>query len=194
MLKWRNFSVDKINYVLRCVTQTTLNCGITNTTIQRWTLGYLCEAHNPFFSLIHTMQYEYNLWLWRHHSRLDCNLGVQTAFEIFGESHLLWQSLSIFGCARRIFGLGNVSENTPPAVTKLNNLNRDHGDISNMKIKMLIGIFHLAVWFKNNFTEIYVFIQNLRTLLGWSLVHKDKVKKESLRMLTSIKKKKKKKW
>ncbi len=26
-----------------------------------------------------------------------------------------------------------------------------------------MGIFHFAVWFKNNFAEIYAFIQDLRT-------------------------------
>ncbi len=44
-----------------------------------------------------------DLWWWHHYSQLDCDSGVQTAYEIFGKSHLLRQSSSIFGCARRIF-------------------------------------------------------------------------------------------
>ncbi len=49
-------------------------------------------------------QFESNSWLWRHHSLLNCDLEVQTAFEIFGKSHLLPQSSSVFSCARMIFG------------------------------------------------------------------------------------------
>ncbi len=34
-----------------------------------------------------------------------------------------------------------------------------------MKIKILIGFVHFTVWLKNNLAEIYVFIQDLRTLI-----------------------------
>ncbi len=52
---------------------------------------------------VHAMRFERDSWSRCHHAQLDCNLGVQTAFEIFGELRLLRQSSSIFGRARRIF-------------------------------------------------------------------------------------------
>ncbi len=56
------------------------------------------------FSSVRTTWFCRNLWAWRHHSRLDCDSGVQSTFEIFGESGLLRQFLSVFGWARKIFG------------------------------------------------------------------------------------------
>ncbi len=66
----------------------------------------LCKvaSQNPCSYNAIWLQFESDLWLWRHHSQLDCDSRVQTAFEIFDELCILWQSLSIFGCARRIFG------------------------------------------------------------------------------------------
>ncbi len=48
--------------------------------------------YEPSKSPIHAAQFESDMWLWYHRLQLDCDLGVETTFEIFGKSHLLQPS------------------------------------------------------------------------------------------------------
>ncbi len=91
-------------------------------------------------------QFKSNSWLWHHRSQPDCDLGVQTTFEIFGESCLLQQSLIVFGCARRIFGLckqnevcfGNLQASSVVLRRFLDHINKTKKMLSNHLCRLVV--------------------------------------------------------